>query len=327
MRTALILVAGCAMVACSGEKAPPADAASTDSAPALAPGEGRLAVEGGSIWYRVTGGGPGLPVILIHGGPGYNSFYLKPLEALGDDRPVVRYDQLGSGKSDHVSDTTLFTVERFVRELETLRAHLGYEKFHLLGHSWGTMLGMEYYRAHPEHVASLTLGSAALDIPAWVRNTREMLRTLPDSAQQAVAEAEASGVFDSPGYVAANELFMAKYVVRHPVQADWDSTLATVNMGIYGYMWGPTEFTATGSLRDFDATPLLPTVAVPTLFTVGEYDEAHPPTIQRQAAMVPGGRAVVIDTAAHLTTWDNPVQMIGVIRAFLRAVEASVAPR
>ncbi|HSR15508.1 MAG TPA: proline iminopeptidase-family hydrolase, partial [Gemmatimonadales bacterium] len=304
MRTALILAAGCGVMACSGEKAPPADAAVTDSPPALAPGEGRLAVEGGSIWYRVTGSGPGLPVILIHGGPGYNSFYLKPLEALGDDRPVVRYDQLGSGKSDHVSDTTLFTVERFVRELDALRAHLGYEKFHLLGHSWGTMLGMEYYRAHPDRVASLTLGSAALDIPAWLRNTREMLRTLPDSAQRAVAEAEASGVFDSPGYAAANELFMAKYVVRHPVQVDWDSTLATMNMGIYGYMWGPTEFTATGSLKDFDATPLLPKVTVPTLFTVGEYDEAHPPTIQRQAALVPGGQAVVIDTAAHITTWD-----------------------
>src|SRR5262249_8503449 len=90
-----------------------------------------------------------------------------PFEDLGDDRPVVRYDQLGGGKSSKITDTTMFTIPHFVAELDSLRRALGDDKVHLMGHSWGTILAVEYYLAHPEHVASLTLGSAALDIPAW----------------------------------------------------------------------------------------------------------------------------------------------------------------
>jgi len=317
----LLLAAAC------GGKQPAAKASAPDAAaadvPALPPGEARLAVEGGTIWYRVTGTGSGMPVVLLHGGPGYSSYYLKPLEALGNERPVVRYDQLGGGKSDRVSDTALFNIGRFVRELDSLRSHLGYQQMHVLGHSWGTILAVEYYRAHPERVASLTLGSAALDIPTWEKNAKRMLKTLPDSSQRAIAAAEQEGRFDSPAYQAANAEFMGKYVVRRPLQADWDSTIATLNEGIYNYMQGPSEFTITGTLKTYNATPFLKEIKVPTLFTVGEFDEADPPTIARHARLTPGAKLVVIDSAAHITSWDNPVQMITVVRDFLRRADSA----
>lgn len=155
--------------ACSGDPKPAADSAlpqvSADVTPRLGEGEAYLAVPGGKIWYRKSGAATGTPVILLHGGPGFSSYYLKPLEALGTDRPVVRYDQLGGGKSDRTSDTTMFTIAHFVAELDSLRSALGYDEVHLVGHSWGTILGVEYYKAHPNRVASLTLASAALDIP------------------------------------------------------------------------------------------------------------------------------------------------------------------
>ena len=110
-------------------------------ADALPPGEARLAVDGGRIWYRVVGSGTATPAILLHGGPGFGSFYMKSLEALSADRPVVRYDQLGGGKSDKITDTAMFNIAHFVRELDSLRSHLGYDKVHLVGHSWGTILG------------------------------------------------------------------------------------------------------------------------------------------------------------------------------------------
>jgi proline iminopeptidase len=97
---------------------------------------------------------------------------MKSQEAISADRPVVRYDQLGAGHSDPITDTAMFNIAHFVRELDSLRSHLGYDKVHVIGHSWGTILGLEYYRAHPEHVASLTLMSPALDIPAWERNAK-----------------------------------------------------------------------------------------------------------------------------------------------------------
>ncbi|MEO8564026.1 MAG: proline iminopeptidase-family hydrolase [bacterium] len=319
------------LVSCRTEKR--ADSAKAQDAstsavatPALGPGEARLSVDGGTIWYRMTGSAGRTPVILLHGGPGFSSYYLKPLEALSDERQVVRYDQLGGGKSSGLIDTTKITIDHFVRELDSLRSHLGFERVHLVGHSWGTMLGIEYYRAHPERVASLTLASAALDVPQWERHARALLATLPDSMQRAVKTREAEKKFDAPDYQAALEAFYGKYVWLRPVKADLDSMMQQVNTTIYNYMQGPSEFTITGTLKQYDATPFLKDVKVPTLFTVGAVDEADPVTIRRQAAMVHGGKVVVIPNAAHMTTWDNPEPMIAAIRAHLGAADAASAP-
>jgi proline iminopeptidase len=274
------------------------------------------------MWYRATGTGSGTPVILLHGGPGFSSHYLKPLEALGDDRIVVRYDQLGSGKSDRTTDTALFTVEHFVAQLEALRRHLGFERAHIYGHSWGTMLAVEYYRAHPDRVVSLTLGSAALDARAWERHARELLRSLPDSMIRAVQQREQERNYQAADYQAALEEFYGRYVWRRPVSADLDSMLATFNSAIYEFMWGPSEFTVTGTLGDFDATAHLGDITVPVLYTVGEFDEANPATIRRFADLTPDARLVVIPGAAHITAWDNPDADVAAVRAFLREVDS-----
>lgn len=319
-----------ALLACGkGDKAPVtvATEAPVTSAPALGPGEAFLPVPGGRIWYRRSGTGTATPVLLLHGGPGFSSFYLKSLEGLGSDRPVIRYDQLGGGKSAPNSDTTTFTIDHFVRELDSLRAALGYDKVHLVGHSWGTILGLEYYKAHPDHVASLTLASAALDVPAWEKHARSLVKTLSDSAQKAIAQADVDGNFAAPGYQHALEEFYGRYVWLHPVPADLDSTLQTVNQEIYNYMQGPSEFTITGTLKAYDATPFLKQVKVPTLFTVGEFDEANPITIRRQAAMTPGAHVAVIPGAAHITTWDNPDSTLSAVRTFLARTDSTAGSR
>jgi len=326
---ALTLLVG-SSVACSKEGPPRADSTKTLAAAAAAPGrdttlpqgEGRLAVPGGRIWYRVVGSGNSTPAILLHGGPGYSSFYMRSMEALGADRPVVRYDQLGGGKSDRITDTAMFNIAHFVSELDSLRSRLGYARFHVIGHSWGTILGLEYYRAHPDRVASLTLMSPALDIPAWEKNAKRLVKTLPDSEQKAIATREAERKFDAPDYQAALGDFYGRYVWRHPVQAEMDSLTSTVNEAIYNYMQGPSEFTITGTLKQYDATPFLKDVKVPLLFTVGEFDEADAPTVKRQAAMAPGAKVVVIPGAAHIVQWDAPDTTNAVIRTFLESVDA-----
>jgi len=209
-----------------------------------------------------------------------------------------------------------------VRELDSLRAALGYGRVHVLGHSWGTILAFEYYRAHPEHVVSLTLASAALDLPTWQRNARRLVRTLPDSAKRAISAAEAAQKFDAPAYHEAIGEFYGRYVWRHPVEADLDSLMKTANEQVYNYMQGPSEFTITGTLKAYDVTPLLGTIKVPTLYTVGEFDEADPVTIRRFASLTPEATVEVIPGAAHITTWDNPGAMVEVVRRFLRRVDA-----
>jgi len=286
--------------------------------PVLKTGEFRLAVPGGNIWYKISGEGKGLPIVLLHGGPGMSSFYLKPFEELSNDRQVIRYDQLGAGKSDFVTDTVLFTIKHFVDELDSLRSYLRLEKWHVLGLSWGTILAIEYYHAFPDRVASLVFGGACFNIPAYEQHAKMLLTTLPDSLQKIIEMSEKEGKFDNPGYLAAMNQFYSQYLVRKPVQEDMDSTLNTINPNIYVYMQGPSEFTITGTLKYYNSAPLLPQITVPTLFTVGEFDEVGPEIVKGFSEKVPGSQYVVFPGAAHITQWDAHDENVRVVREFLK---------
>ncbi len=310
----VVCLLGVMLCSCAGKKGV--------TPPSLPVGENHLAVHGGNIWYRVTGTPGGTPVVLLHGGPGMSSYYLKPFEELGSDRQIIRYDQLGGGKSDKITDTTMFTIEHFVQELDSLRSHLGIQKWHVFGHSWGTILALEYYRAHGDHVASIVFGSPVFDIPAYAKRAKELLATLPDSLQQAVKRSEAAGKYDDPSYQNALGQFYGLYVYRHPIQADLDSTFATMNAGIYMYMQGPSEFTLTGTLKDYNATRFLPGITVPTLFTAGEFDEVGPALVQDFAARVPKSRYVQFSGSAHMTPWDAREENIKVVNDFLHAADS-----
>ncbi|MEK7248701.1 MAG: alpha/beta fold hydrolase, partial [Chloroflexota bacterium] len=72
--------------------------------------EGKVQAPGGNVWYKIGGDGPGVPLLLLHGGPGAGHDYLEPMATLGDDRPVVFYDQLGCGNSDNPNDTSLWDL-------------------------------------------------------------------------------------------------------------------------------------------------------------------------------------------------------------------------
>src|SRR6476659_1791153 len=224
------LVPAMLLVACGKQEskpaAMPAAATTTAASAALGPGEGWLPVRGGRIWYRVSGTGQGTPMVLLHGGPGAGSYYLKPFEDIGDDRPIIRYDQLGAGKSDRLTDTTLMAIPRFVEELDSLRRALNIERWFVNGHSWGTVLALEYYKAHPEHVAGIVFGGSVFDWPAYARETNTWVTHMTDSSQRAIAAWKNGGSPDAPGFRAATDEFYAKYVWRRPIQADLDSTNA-----------------------------------------------------------------------------------------------------
>jgi proline-specific peptidase len=134
--------------------------------PSSAPvSEGFVSFGGFRSWYRVVGDlsqprGPAkLPLLVLHGGPGGPSDYLEPLEELADiGRPIVFYDQVGCGNSDQPNDPSLWSVELFLDELSTVRQELGLDRIHLLGHSWGGMLAMQYALTQPVGLASLILG-------------------------------------------------------------------------------------------------------------------------------------------------------------------------
>jgi proline iminopeptidase len=288
------------------------------------PGEGFVMAPGGPVWYHVAGAGPGVPLLALHGGPGGTSCGLSRLEALGDQRPVIRYDQLGTGRSGRPDDLSLWTVARFIEELHQLRQSLGLERMHLLGHSWGGALAAAYVlEKGTEGIVSLTLSSPLLSTPAWVADANLLRRQLPAEVQQTLAEHEAAGTIDSEAYQQASELFYERYVYAGEKPEDpAECAGAPWNQVIYEHMWGPTEFHATGTLLDFDLTPRLDEIDVPVLFIAGEFDEARPETVSGFSKLIPGARMEVIPGVAHASLSKAPEQYRALLEGFLDAAEA-----
>src|SRR5579859_6031248 len=140
--------------------------------------EGYIDVPGGRVWYASVGSG-GVPLLCLHGGPGFTHYYLEALEILADRRQVIFYDQLGCGKSDRPDDLSLWTVDLFVEELAAVRSALGLERLHLFGHSWGGMLAMQYVLDRQPTLESLTLCGSPASMPRWVRDCGELLAQQP----------------------------------------------------------------------------------------------------------------------------------------------------
>ena len=294
------------------------------SVPSLAPGDGMLAVPGGRIWYRVVGSGPGTPLLLIHGGPGGRSCRLHELRALADERPVIFYDQLGTGRSERPADTTYWNVAHFVEEVAAIRRQLGLREVHLLGHSWGGTVAAEYLLTKGSAgVRSVTLAGPLLSTPRWIEDARALVAQLPEPQRRAIAEAEASGRYDTPAFAAANDSFSVRFNRRRAPSAAAAAECegSAGNERMYRAMWGPSEFSATGTLRDYDRTPRLGELRLPVLLMAGEHDEARPSTMEAFRALIPGARVAIIPGAAHGMMNDEPAATAAAVRAFLRDAE------
>ena len=282
--------------------------------------EGLIDVPGGRVFYRIVGqDAPGTPLLVVHGGPGLPHDYLEPLEALANARPVVFYDQLGSGRSDRPNDRSLFALPRFVAELDAVRQALGLSRLALLGQSFGALLGVEYLlRRGQEGVERLVLSGPCLSAARFAADQRAHLTAMPQAVQEAVAAAEATGDFDTSAYQTAVGAFYAKHVCRlDPWPACLTRAIKGLGLPCYLHMWGPSEFTLTGTLAGYDATPELGGIAVPTLLTCGRFDEATPQTTADFAARFPVARLAVIEDASHSHHLEQPARYLEAVEAFL----------
>jgi len=291
---------------------------------AKAQDEGYVSVPGGRVWYRIVGRqSPGIPLVILHGGPGAGSRTYESLSVLSSDRPVVFYDQLGAGHSDRPDDNGLWTMERHIQELNTIRQELNLNEVHLLGHSWGAMLLIDYLATEPAGVVSAILASPVVSTSSWAADTRARLREMPEALQEAIARHEAAQTYDSPEYQEAVMAFYHQFMVRtEPWPESVNLTFEEFGTDVYSYMWGPSEFTITGTLKEWDGERSLRSISVPTLFTVGEFDETLPSTVKSFADQVEGARFEQIDESGHMTFVDAPDRSAQIVAAFLNEVEA-----
>jgi len=288
----------------------------------LEPREGFIQVKGGKVWYRIVGSGTKTPVLLLHGGPGYPSDYLKPLERLADERPVIFYDQLGAGRSDRPKDITLWTIERFVEELAEVRRALGLKRVHLVAHSWGTTLATEYMLTKPEGIESVMLASPCLSSLRWMADAKRLRSALPEAVRAILDKNERDGTTDLPEYQEATKEYYRRHFIRlNPWPPELENTEAGIGLDVYHTMWGTSEFQATGNLKDYDKTGRLHEITVPTLFTAGRYDEATPETVAWYQSLVPGSQFVLFENSAHMAMLEEPDRYVQVIRDSLRRTE------
>ncbi len=290
--------------------------------------EWHIPVRGGRIYVRANGGilDRGAPVVIIHGGPGASHAYLLATLQLARDRAVILYDQLDSGLSDHPDDPDNWTVERFVSELDAIRAALDIQRFHLVGHSWGSAIAIQHAARRPKGLVSLTLGSPFVSARSWVASLRSQLATLPESMQNAILRHDAGETIDDSGYRDAISTFNRRFVVRHPepayVTAYRRRIGVTDNATLAETMFGPGDIAVTGKLRDYDSEPLLSRIKVPTLMVCGQYDEMTPASATHLARRLPNSRLGTISDAGHLTPLDQPDLFVAALRTHLRKADA-----
>jgi len=284
--------------------------------------EGFIDVRGGRVWYRIVGSGNATPLLTLHGGPGMPGDYLSPLEKLSDERPVIFYNQLGCGKSDRPKDPSLWRMERFVEELAAVRAALGLQKVHILAHSWGTMLAMDYMKSKPEGVRSLILSGPAISVPKWLEDANNYRKQLPQEIQAILKKHEDAGTTDSQEYQDAVMVYYQQHLCRlTPWPPEMESTFKNMGLDVYMTMWGPSEFYGTGNLKDYDGTPELRKITVPVLFISGQYDEATPETTKYYQSLVSGSSLVILDNSSHMAMLEEPERYVQAVREFLHKVE------
>ncbi len=282
--------------------------------------EGYIPVTGGLIWYKIVNPGKNaLPLLTLHGGPGFPHDYLEPLEGLADERPIIFYDQLGCGKSQQPDNIHLWQSKRFVEELDQVREALHLEEVHLFGHSWGSMLAIDYTLTKPGGIVSLILASPALCIPQWLKDTKGYRRRLPLEVQHVLDEHEANGTTDSGEYQAATMEFYKRHLCRlNP----WPEPLQRASAGegtkVYNTMWGPAEFFMTGNLSNYDCTARLGEIGIPTLFTCGRYDEATPEATAWYQRLLPESKMAVFEQSAHMSHLEETERYLLILRNFLR---------
>lgn len=284
-------------------------------------------VEGGAVYVRINGDiddSGTIPAIFIHGGPGGTHSGFASLLGLADERPVILYDQLGSGKSDRPDNPEHWRVQRYVEELESIRRAVGAEKLHLVGQSWGSAIALEYAVKYPERVASTVLGGTFISTIHWITDANMLLREMSAEDRELVSACESAAPPPAIKCSAAfNKVYSKHY--RKPERSEaFNRYVASFggkgfNDSIYNHMWGPSEFTSTGSLKNYDATlKLLEIDGSRTLFLIGQYDSARIDTVQEFVALTSGAELAVVPGAAHGFISDRPDETEAILRGWLR---------
>ena len=283
--------------------------------------EGAVPFRGYETWYRVVGEDtPGrLPLLCLHGGPGSTHHYFEPLEELAEEgRRVVLYDQVGCGASSRPEDDSIYSLQLFLDELDSLRTALGLDRVHLLGTSWGGMLALEHVLARPDGVAGLVLSSTLCDAEQWTHEVRRLRDELPEP-EGALLVADDR---DAPGFAMAEAMFDRRHFhrlePRHPAVT---RGLAVKSRRPYEAMWGRNEWSVTGALAGWSVCDRLGEIRSPTLVVHGGHDLCTPAIAARLVDGIPDAEYALLEESSHTPATEEPERYRTLVGDFLDRAE------
>lgn len=176
----------------------------------------------------------------------------------------------------------------------------------------------EYAMRRPPGLQAAVLSSPLISTERWIADNTAYREQLPEDVRQTMREQEKAGTIDSEEYRDAVMVFYRRHLNRQePWPAELNKSFDIYNPKLYETMWGPTEFNATGTLKDYDSTGRLPKIEVPALFVCGEHDESTPAANEDFASMTPNGEVKVIDDASHTAFLEQRQRFMTAVREFL----------
>jgi proline iminopeptidase len=281
------------------------------------------------VWTKRFGNNPRIKILLLHGGPAMTHEYMECFESFFPEQgfEFYEYDQLGSYYSDQPKDSSLWTTERFVEEVEQVRTALGMNKgnFYLLGNSWGGILAMQYALKYQDNLKGLLVCNMMASCPEYGQYAEEVLaKQLKPEVLTEIKAIEAKGDFSNPRYM---ELLIPNFYKEHLCRLEewpdgFNRSMKHANGEIYTMMQGPSEFGIAGRLANWDVKNRLKEIRVPTLMVGAKHDTMDPKAMEEQSKLVQKGRYLYCPDGSHLAMWDDQkVFMEGVIQ-FIKDVDA-----
>ena len=279
------------------------------------------------VWTKRIGNNPTIKVLLLHGGPASGHEYMECFESFFPQQgfEFYEYDQLGASYSDQPEDSSLWTIDHYVDEVEQVRTalHLDKDNFYLLGHSWGGILAIEYVLKHQDHLKGLIISNMMASCPDYGKYSEVLARGIDPVALDSIRTIERNHDYANPAYM---RLLLPNFYQQHfcrlPV---WpDPVLRSnkhVNGTIYTMMQGPSELGISGRLEKWDRKADLQRITVPTLTIGGRYDTMDPEHMKWMSTQVKQGTYLYCPNGSHLSMWDDQQTYMNGVIAWIKKVD------
>ncbi len=290
--------------------------------------EGFVNVDNISLYYKIVGKGE--PVVILHGGPGFDHNSIIQFQELGDEFRVIFYDQRASGNSSGKADSASITVQNFVEDLEGLRRQLKLGKINLVGFSWGATLAMFYGIKYPENLKSLIIagtGGASIEyfdeyfLNLRSRTTEDERRALREIEKLESFKNRETEIVQKYWRIIMIPFFNDKSLVDEVDLTFGKNTLK--NQAVIGKF-------LMDNLGDYDIHNELSVINCPVLIIHGTYDPFPAEGAYKVHKRIQSSKLVIMEDAGHFIFIDAKERFFPLVRNFLKdnkSIETSIPGR